>query len=184
MTLSLEQRIDLHKRMAAGYREAYMAEAVKDGGNYDSWKFAPSAIYSSPYFTGDEVIDLGALVGDLEPGAILAAMEESARREAKAYSVTFPDWKPEGYDVWPAENGFVQRVRWQGTTKEGERYGFYSITFVKTNDEGEIVHWQTFVNDDEYGPFLEKAIGRRGPFKGSDEYMELVDKVLADNGLS
>ncbi len=29
MTLSLEQRIELHKRMAAGYREAYMAEAVR-----------------------------------------------------------------------------------------------------------------------------------------------------------
>ena len=31
-------------------------------------------------------------------------------------------------------------------------------------DKGEITRWETFPNDEEYGPFLEVAIGVRGPF--------------------
>ena len=54
-----------------------------------------------------------------------------------------------------------------------EVQGFYSISFVDTNDDGQIVHWSTYVNDEEYGPFLEAAIGARGPFHG-DGYMQAL----------
>jgi hypothetical protein len=183
VAMNLEEKIALHQRMADGYRDAYLNQGVQDGASYDGWTFASDAIYSSPYFTGHDVINLGEISGGADASLILAAMADSARQEARAYSVTFPDWKMAGYTSWAAENGYVARVRWEGHTKDGVKMGFYSTTFIETNDHGEIRHWQTFVNDEEYGPFLEVAIGRRGPFKGHLEYMELVAKVLTDNGL-
>ncbi|CUU60963.1 hypothetical protein Ga0074812_15124 [Parafrankia irregularis] len=182
--MNLEEKIALHRRMADGYRDAYLQQGVKDGATYDGWKFATDAIYSSPYFTGDDVINLGEISGGSDASLILTAMADSAIREAKAYSVTFPDWKLVDYATWAAENGYVARVRWEGHTRAGVKMGFYSTTFIETNDAGEIRHWQTFVNDEEYGPFLEVAIGKRGPFKGHLEYMELVDRLLKDNGLA
>ena len=168
--LTIEERIELHRRMAEGYRDAYAAQGVSDGGGYESWKFADDALYSSPYFIGDEVLTL-------RETSIQWA--ESAAMEAKAYSLKFPDWKPKEFKCWPADNGFVMRTRWEGHTKEDVKMGFYSIGFVDTNDEGLITRWETFVNDDEYGPFLEVALGVRGPFKGKDQYHEALTKALA-----
>ena len=57
-----EERITQHRRLAESYRNAYLREGVKDGEEYtdenghDAWKFADGAIYTSPYFTGDETI--------------------------------------------------------------------------------------------------------------------------------
>jgi hypothetical protein len=98
--------------------------------------------------------------------------------------VTFPDWKPVEFKLWAADNGFVQRYRWEGTnTNTGKKQGFYSISFVETDEDAKIVHWSTYVNDDEYGPFLEAAIGARGPFHG-DGYMQALSKHFEKHGLS
>ncbi len=61
--------------------------------------------------------------------------------------------------------------------------GFYSISFVDTNEQGQITHWSTYVNDEEYGPFLEAAIGARGPFHG-DSYMQALANHFEKHGLS
>ncbi len=175
--MSLEERIDLHRRMAESYHSAYAKKAVKDGATYVEWKFAKDALYQSLYFTGDNVIKLDS--------SLSISVEKSATMEAKAYSVTFPDWGPVDFKCWPADNGFTMRTRFQGHMKDGTRMSFSSIGMVETNDQGEITHWETFVNGDEYGPFLQAAIGVRGPFlKGGSEYMEAVARVLKENGLS
>lgn len=75
------------------------------------------------------------------------------------------------------------RYRWEGTTTEGETMGFYSISSVDTDEDAKITHWSTYVNDEEYGPFLEKAIGARGPFSG-DEYMQALGRHFEKHGLS
>jgi hypothetical protein len=62
--------------------------------------------------------------------------------------------------------------------------GFYSIGFVDTNDQGQITRWETFPNDEEYGPFLELALGTRGPFKGATEYVDALVKTVEKHGLS
>ena len=54
--LTLEERIDLHRRMAEGYGVAYAQQAVKDGATYAEWEFADDATYASYYFLGDETI--------------------------------------------------------------------------------------------------------------------------------
>jgi hypothetical protein len=140
----------------------------------DACKFAPDAVYASPYFAGGQVFLLSEFP------------EESARastKEAKAYSLTLPDWKPADFKHWPADNGFVLKTRWEGDTKDGTKMGSHSYSFVETNDDGEVTRWETHVND-EYGAFLDVAIGVHGPFHGTSEYVEALDRCLAAAGLS
>ena len=173
--MNTEERVVLHRRMAESYRNAYLRQGVKDGEKYEAWKFAADGVYSSPYFTGDEAFPLSEFAVDAA---------RSATNEAAAYSLKFADWKPVDFKCWPADNGFVMKTRWEGHTNKGRKIGFYSIGIVETNEQGEITRWETHVDDAEYGPFLEVAIGRRGPFKGRDEYNALVEKVLRDAGVS
>ena len=173
--MELSDRIEKHRQMAHAYRDAYTSKEVHAGMSYEGWVFAPDAIYMSPYFVGDMTIPLDE---NLAIGAAAAAT-----MEARAYSVTFSDWGPVDFKCWPADNGFVMRTRWEGSMKTGARMGFYSIGFVETNDKCEITKWETYVNDDEYGPFLEVAIGTRGPFKDGSGYMDAVVRTLEAHGL-
>ena len=83
-TMNLQERIALHRRMAEGYHAAYAHRAVKDGATYATWEFADDAVYWSPYF-GNKLIKLSE-----HPVSVAA----SATMEARAYSITFPDWGP------------------------------------------------------------------------------------------
>jgi hypothetical protein len=97
--------------------------------------------------------------------------------------LTFPDWKPADFKYWPAENGVVMKTRWEGHTKGGTKMGFYSYSFIETNDAGELTRWETHVND-EYNAFLDVAIGVHGPFHGTGEYVEALERCLAKAGVS
>jgi hypothetical protein len=178
--LNLEERIALHHKMAEAYRDGYLrgvhsghAEGVHSGKFYELWQFTDDAVYLSPYFTGNELIGLKDVLG---PGT-----EMVTTMEARAYSVKFPDWQPVGFRIWAADNGFVFQVRWEGTTRDAETLGFYSIGFVETNDEGKITRWETHVNNEEYDRFLDVAIGEHGPYRGT-EYTEAVKRVLKASG--
>lgn len=175
-----EARIAQHRRLAESYRNAYLRQGVQDGQEYtdengqEAWKFAPDAIYTSPYFTGEDVILMSEAMVDTATAATM---------EAKAYSLVFPDWKPTSFKYWPAENGVVWKTRWQGTTVDGTSMGFYSYSFLETNEDGEITRWETHVND-EYTPFLEIAIGASGPFHGTTAYIEALHRCLDKAGVS
>jgi len=171
--VKLEERIAHHRRMAESYRNAYLRQGVQEGEHYEAWKFADDATYASPYFMRDQVIKLKTAPAD---------SAKAATMEAKAYALTFPDWKPADFKYWPADHGFVMKTRWEGTTRDGKKMGFYSYSFVETNDKGEVSHWETHVND-EYSPFLDVAIGVHGPFRGN-EYMEALHRCLAKAGVS
>lgn len=75
------------------------------------------------------------------------------------------------------------KTRWQGATADGTTMGFYSYSFVETNDAGEVARWETHVND-EYSPFLEVAIGVSGPFHGTGEYVEALERRLSEAGVA
>jgi hypothetical protein len=171
--LTVEERIELHHRMAEGYGVAYLHRAVKDGASYEAWKFSDDAVYSSPYFISD--------VMPLRESSI--SVSTSATMEAKAYSLKFPDWSPAEFKYWPADNGFVMKTRWEGHTQEGVKMGFYSYSFIETNEYGEISRWETHVNE-EYNAFLDVAIGVHGPFKGREAYNEALTRTLKAAGVS
>ena len=172
--LSLEERVDLHRRMAKSYYNAYDAKAVKDGATYDAWRFADDAIYWSPYF-GQEVIQLRD-----HPISVV----DSATMEAKAYSLRFPDWGPEQFKCWPSDNGFVMQTYFSGHTKDGVKMGFFAYGFVETNEIGEVIRWETHVSE-EYNAFLDVAIGVHGPFPDkADAYMEALARTLKEAGVT
>lgn len=171
--MNLEERIALHGRMALAYRNAYLHQGVQEGEEYEDWTFAPDAVYSSPYFTGEEVLLLSEVPTETAKAATM---------EAKAYSLTFPDWKPADFKYWPADHGFVMKTRWEGHMEDGTRMGFYSYSFVETNEKGEVARWETHVND-EYSPFLKVAIGVSGPFRGASEYVAALERCLEKAGV-
>ncbi len=173
--MNLEQRVALHRQMAESYRNSYLSQGVQDGKKYEAWKFSAEAVYASPYFTGDQ---------ENKIADVSVSVATYATMEAKAYSLTFPDWKPANFKYWPADNGFVMKTRWEGHTKDGKKMGFYSYGFVETNDQGEVTRWETHVNE-EYGNFLEVAIGVRGPFLGNHTpYLEALSRKLKEAGVS
>lgn len=59
---------------------------------------------------------------------------------------------------------------------------FFSYSYIRINDYGEITHWETHVNK-QYDDFLDVAIGAHGPFKGEVEYMEVVCRKLKSAGI-
>ncbi|WP_020107792.1 hypothetical protein [Nocardia sp. 348MFTsu5.1] len=172
--MNLEERIAHHRQMAESYRNAYLRQGVKDGEQYtddeghEAWKFAADAVYMSPYFTGDQEFLMSDFPTDTANSATL---------EAKVYSLTFPDWKPESFKYWSAGDGFVMMTRWQGHTVDGTGMGFYSYSFVNTNEDGDVTRWETHCND-EYSRFLEVAIGVSGPFQGTTEYLDALHRRL------
>lgn len=173
--MTLEERIAHHIRMAEAYRDAYLRQGVKDGEAFaDTWKFAPDGVYVSPYFTGDEVFKLSEFPADTAKASTM---------EAKAYSLSFPDWKPADFAYWPADHGFVMKTRWEGHTTDNVKMGFYSYSFVDTDEHGQITRWETHVND-EYNAFLDVAIGVHGPFHGTGEYLDALERRLAEAGVT
>lgn len=173
--MKLEEKIARHRRMAEAYFHAYDRKAVKEGEKYESWKFSDEATGWYPYFMGDEIINLKAV--GLDPF-------EAARLEAASYSVMFPDWGPKEFHCWPSPDGFAMRTKWEGTMKNGKKMSFWSVGLVLVNEKGEVTHWETLVDDSDFGEFLKVALGVRGPFKGdSAEYMNAVSRALEKAGV-
>ena len=169
--MDLAERIAHHERMALSYRNAYLDKTVHEGEQYERWTFAADAIYFSPYFTSSE----------LKLSEVGSKNGEGATLEAQVYALTFPDWKPQDFKYWTADHGFVMKTRWQGTMENDTTMGFYSYSFVDTNEKGEVARWETHVND-EYNPFLEVAVGVTGPFHGHAEYLDALRLRLAKEG--
>lgn len=172
--MTLEERIKLHRRMADSYYQAYRNDDVKEGKTYEEWKFADDAIYWSPYFGNNEI--------ELKNHPI--SVKDAATMEALAYSVEFKDWKPLGFKCWPSDNGFTMQTHFGGHSSEGKFMEFYAYGFVETNENGEIIRWETHVNPD-YNDFLDVAIGVHGPFReGPEPYMEAVAKKMKEAGIN
>lgn len=171
--MSLEERIEHHRKMAESYHLAYQNQTVEAGATYDEWKFAPHAIYWSPYF-GDNLIDLSNYP---------MSVRQSATMEAATYCLTFPDWGPLDFKCWPSDNGFVMQSHFGGHDRDGKLHDFYAYGFVETNGDGEITRWETHVSP-EYNDFLDVAIGVHGPFKnGPEAYMAAVAKRMQEAGV-
>ncbi|GAA3808382.1 hypothetical protein CSO01_18060 [Cellulomonas soli] len=163
----------LHRRMAESYHAAYARLAVKEGASYEEWVFSDDAVYWSPYF-GNELIELRS-----HP----ISVSTSATMEAKAYSLSFPDWGPVEFAAWPADNGFAMKTLFEGHREDGSAMNFYSYGFVLTNEQGAITRWETHVSEG-YNDFLDVAIGIHGPFRdGADAYMQALARTLRAAGV-
>lgn len=167
-------RIDKNRKIAEAYYHAYDKKTVKDGASYENWVYAPHATYWSPYF-GDEMIDL-----ETHP----IRVDDAATMEALSYSVEFEDWGPVDFECFPAVDGVAWKTHFGGHRKsDGVFMDFFAYSFVRTNEAGEITHWETHVNSD-YNDFLDVAIGEHGPYReSSDDYMKAVMKRLASAGI-
>ena len=151
----------------------YDKKAVKDGAVYDVWVFAPHAEYWSPYF-GNNMIDLQE-----NP----VSVEDSATMEALSYSVELEGWGPIDFESFPSVEGVAWKTHFGAHRKrDGEFMDFFAYSFVRTNEYGEITHWETHVNA-AYNDFLDVAIGEHGPYNDANLYMAAVMKKLQSAGI-
>ena len=65
---------------------------------------------------------------------------------------------------------------------DGAFMDFFAYSFIRTNEYGEITHWETHVNP-AYNDFLEIAIGEHGPYDDANKYMAAVMKKLKSAGI-
>ena len=166
--------LEKNRQIAESYYIVYSKKTVKDGAVYDKWVFAPNATYWSPYF-GNNKIDLGVCP---------ISVEDSATMEALSYSIEFKDWGPVDFECFPSIEGVAWKTHFGGHRKKDDVFmDFYAYSFIKTNEYGEITHWETHVNTD-YNDFLDVAIGEHGPYKeGADPYIKAVTKKLMSAGI-
>ena len=172
--LTDRERYENNAKIAQSYYSAYDKKAVKDGAVYDAWVYASRAEYWSPYF-GNGMIDL-------ETNPI--SVEDSATMEALSYSIEFSDWGPIDFESFPSIEGVAWKTHFGGHRKsDGVFMDFFAYSYIRTNEYGEITHWETHVNSD-YNDFLDVAIGEHGPYKDTaDRYMAAVMKKLASGGI-
>ena len=142
------------------YYSVYDKTSVKDGSVYDAWVYAPHAEYWSPYFGGSMI--------DLQENPI---------------SVEFDDWKPVDFECFPSIEGVAWKTHFGATRKrDGVFMDFFAYSFIRSNEYGEITHWETHVNA-AYNDFLDVAIGEHGPYDDANLYMAAVMKKLKSAGI-
>lgn len=167
------ERIENNRAIAESYFHAYDKKAVKEGAVYDTWHYAPHASYWSPYFGGNMI--------DLQTNPI--SVEDSATMEALSYSVEFNDWKPIDFECFPAIEGVAWKTHFGGYRKsDGVFMDFFAYSFIRSNEYGEITHWETHVSP-SYNDFLDAAIGEHGPYDDANRYMAAVMKKLMFAGI-
>lgn len=167
------ERIENNRAIAMSYYSVYDKTSVKDGSVYDAWVYAPHAEYWSPYFGGNMI--------DLQENPI--SVEDSATMEALSYSVEFDNWKPIDFECFPSIEGVAWKTHFGATRKsDGVFMDFFAYSFIRSNEYGEITHWETHVNA-AYNDFLDVAIGEHGPYDDANRYMAAVMKKLQSAGI-
>ena len=189
--MNIEERIAKHRWMAEAYRDAYAGKRLQEGGKY-GFKFADEGVVVTPYFQ-DEVLKVASFKMASVSGSATEIFDKGAVMEAKAYCLSFPDWKVLEFKCYPSDSGFAMRVLFEGHTKnatkkdgtkikDDTKVDWHDFIFVDTNDKGEITRWEDYVNDAEIGPFHDIAIHERGPFKGMG-FMMAVYRTLQEAGV-
>ena len=87
-------------------------------------------------------------------------------------------------NLFPAVDGVAWKTHFGGHRKSDDVFmDFFAYSYIRSNEYGEITHWETHVNSD-YNDFLDVAIGEHGPYRDSaDRYMQAVSKKLLSAGI-
>jgi hypothetical protein len=174
--MTLEERVELNRRLAECYHDAYRLQQERGRTDLDMWKFSDDAVFYMPYFTGGDVVPMGLF---LKTAGI--SLSDLADMEQKAYSKILPDWHNVEFLAFPSDIGFAFRARMEGHDQHGRKYSFHACDFLLTNDEGQITRWETHMDDSEFGPVVELLTGQRGPFENFDVYWKAVADHLTDD---
>jgi hypothetical protein len=178
--VTLEERIDLHRRMADGYHDAYANHLQRGRVQLPpEWKFSDDATYGSTYFGSWEGAPIGKMVN--RPGVTIS---DGADRELKVYLAGIPDYRAVEFQGFPSPEGFATRTLFKGTTVRGLKVSSWTLDFFRTNDEGLITRWETFVDSAEFGPIIEAAVGVSGPFESFEAYWRILGRRVKELGLA
>jgi hypothetical protein len=149
----MQEKIELHLRMAErmydSQVEAYKAGHVEnncwtaDGKIHEPFEltlFSPKRGDWTVRVTGPESMDPNA--------------------EFNLYWFGIPDFGIVWYEVTPREDGWICRMRYEGTATDGEHVVAHQVDFATVDDKGRVVRLEWYVDQPQWNAVWAKASGR------------------------
>ena len=119
----VENRVETHREMA---RRKYEAQAVgHEVGHIDVW-YTPEGPAREPY----ELTLFSPKRGEWK----VSADTMDPNREFQMYWTRIPDFGIKDYEVWPVETGWIARLAYKGTARDGEEIVAHQVDIVTTDD--------------------------------------------------
>ncbi len=163
-----KSRLDVHREMARCMYEPQMT-AYKTGTNVrlgGAWS-AGGEIHEPWTLT-----TFGPMAG--EGTATLNGAPESmdCSPEFQMYWTGIPDFRITDYKVWPTEEGWIARITYGGTARDGTPVLAHQADFVTVDDTGRVVRVEWFVDTNQW----QQRVWSKASGKSVDELREMLSK--------
>jgi hypothetical protein len=80
--------------------------------------------------------------------------------EFQMYWKGIPDYGIKKYDVWPLEDGWIARLVYGGTARDGEAVIAHQVDIVTTDDQERVVRLEWYVDQEQWLRVWAKASGK------------------------
>lgn len=157
-----KSRFDLHQRLAQGFIDAYALAPERGRVVYpEEWVHAPDCKvllnnFGLTMFSGGFLeVEIGALIA-----AAALSISDCANAEVGMWHEVLPDFRGVSAQTWLNDEGFLVRARYEGTAADGTVYGVDELDFVWTNEAGEIVRWENWLDNDEWDAMMRFKFGK------------------------
>jgi hypothetical protein len=150
----VEDRVELHRDMARrmyepqvnGY-EVGNVDASNAGWTADGEIREPYELTLFSPKRGDWTVTLSSPGMDSNP-------------EFRMYWKGIPDYGIEKYDVWPLEEGWIARLVYAGTARDGEHVVAHEVDIVTTDEQERVVRLEWYVDQEQWLQVWAKASGK------------------------
>jgi hypothetical protein len=148
----VDDRIELHRDMARRMYEPQVTgyERGNVDGSNASWT-ADGSI-DEPY----ELTLFSPKRGDWTV-TIASPDTMDGNAEFRMYWKGIPDFGIKKYDVWPLEDGWIARLIYGGTARDGERIVAHQVDIVTTDDQDRVVRLEWYVDQEQWLQVWAKA---------------------------
>jgi hypothetical protein len=79
--------------------------------------------------------------------------------EFRMYWKGIPDYGIKDYEVWPVETGWIARLAYKGTARDGEEIVAHHVDIVTTDNQGRVVRLEWYVDQEQWLRVWAKASG-------------------------
>jgi hypothetical protein len=80
--------------------------------------------------------------------------------EFQMYWFGIPDFGIKWYEIFPHEDGWICRMRFEGTATDGELVVAHQVDFATVDDQGRVVRMEWYVDQPQWNKVWSKASGK------------------------
>ena len=170
-------RIAHHRELCHGYTAAFANGPELGRVAYpESWRVSPSATLWGPSLQGGARHPWGK---SLEASGLTPS--ERTTLEFQLFWHYIPDFRVvESGEGLVSEAGFANWNRFEGTSLDGVRFGFHEVEHVYTDDAGDVIQLDVFIDWTELGPILGLVTGQSPESFSWDEYRAVITRFHAE----